>query len=183
MSSCPTLRGLGAWAFLACASSAAARQSPETAGTLHFDEVGGDARIEVFALEEAQLRFRWLAPLPGDRTGCASEGEASAIAPPLADPEIEDGPDGEVFAGREYWHAADTDCMLSIVVELEATRLLLVTRLSCEAGTGCDDTAGALFMRKDFAARDQKAGRTLTVPTNLVQTRTKPAAEPGRCDL
>lgn len=121
---------------------------------LQFVEAGGAARIEVFALDEAQLRFRWLAPLPGDRTGCASEGDASAIAPPLADPEIEDGPDGEVFAGREYWHAADTNCMLSIVVELEPTRLLLVTRLSCNAGTGCDDTAGALFMRKDSAASD-----------------------------
>lgn len=121
---------------------------------LQFVEAGGAARIEVFALDEAQLRFRWLAPLPGDRTGCASEGDASAIAPPLADPEIEEGPDGEVFAGREYWHAADTDCMLSLVVELEPTRLLLVKRLSCQADTECVDTDGALFMRKDSAARE-----------------------------
>ena len=154
MSSCPTLPRLGAWAFLACAGAVAAGQSQETADTLQFAEVGGAARIEVFGLDETQLRFRWLDPLPDDRTGCASEGEASAIAPPFADPEIEDGPDGEAFAGREYWHAADTDCMLSLVVELEPTRLLLVKRLNCQADTECDDADGALFMREDFAARE-----------------------------
>ena len=154
MSSCPTLPSLGAWAFLACAGAVAAGQSHETAGTLQFDEVGGNARIQMLDLDEARLRFRWLVPLPDNRTGCAIEGEASAIAPPSADPEIEDGPDGEMFAGREYWHAADTACMLSLVIELEPTRLLRVERLSCEAGADCDGKAGALFMRKDPAARE-----------------------------
>lgn len=141
------LRGLGSWAFLACASAVAAGQSHETAGTLQFVEAGGAARIEVFDLDEAQHRFRWLAPLPGDRTGCASEGEASAIAPPFADPEIEDGLDHEVFAGREYWHAPDTDCMLSLVVELEPTRWLQLKRLDCTGGSACVPTATDLFQR------------------------------------
>lgn len=139
--------GLGAWAFLACASAVAAGQRHATAGTLHFDGVGGDARIEVFALDETQLRFRWLAPLAGDLASCASEGEASAIAPSFADPEIEDGPDGEVFAGREYWHAPDTDCMLSLVIELEPARWLRVKRQDCTGGSSCVPTATGLFRR------------------------------------
>lgn len=147
MSSCPTLPRLGAWAFLACAGAVAAGQSHDTADTLQFAEVGGAARIEVFGLDETQLRFRWLDPLPDDRTGCASEGEASAIAPPFADPEIEDGPDSEVFTGREYWHAADTDCMLSLVVELEPTRWLQLKRLDCTGGSTCVPTATGLFQR------------------------------------
>jgi len=147
MSTRPKLSGLGAWALFAFATSVTAGQSHETAGTPQFAEVGGAARIEVFGLDETQLRFRWLDPLPEDRTGCASEGEASSITPPFADPEIEDGPDGEVFAGREYWHAADTDCMLSLVVELEPTRWLQLKRLDCTGGGACVPTATGLFQR------------------------------------
>lgn len=151
------LRGLGSWAFLACASAVAAGQSHETAGTLQFDEVGGDARIHVLDLDEAQLRFRWLDPLPGDRADCARNGVASAIAPPFADPEIEDGPDGEAFAGREYWHAADTDCMLSLVIELEPARWLRVERLDCAGGSGCVPTAAGLFQRSGSAGGVEQA--------------------------
>jgi hypothetical protein len=147
MSTRPKLSGFGAWALFAFATSVTTGQSQETVDTLQFAEVGGAARIEVFGLDETQLRFRWLDPLPDDRTGCASEGEASAIAPPFADPEIEDGPDGEAFAGREYWHAADTDCMLSLVVELEPTRWLQLKRLDCTGGSACVPTATGLFQR------------------------------------
>lgn len=152
--------GLGAWAFLTCASAVAAGQGHETAGTLQFGEAGGAARIEVFDLDEARLRFRWIAPLTGDRAGCASEGEARAIAPPLADPEIEDGPDGEPFAGREYRHAADTDCMLSLVIELEAARWLRVERLDCAGGSGCLPTAAGLFRRSGSAGGVESATQT-----------------------
>lgn len=119
-----------------------------------FAEIDGAGRIEISEVSEERLVFRWLAPMGTDRSDCARDGVASAIAPPSADPEIEDGPDGEMFAGREYWHAADTACMLSLVIELEPTRLLRVERLSCEAGADCDGKAGALFMRKDPAARE-----------------------------
>lgn len=122
--------------------------------SLVFAEIDGPGRIEISEVSEERLVFRWLAPMDRDRSDCDGNGEATAIAPPFADPEIEDGPDGEAFAGREYWHAADTDCMLSLVVELEPTRLLLVKRLSCQADTECDDTDGALFMREDSAARE-----------------------------
>ncbi len=118
---------------------------------LQFVEAGGAARIEVFALDEAQLRFRWLAPMSRDRIGCDGNGEASAIAPPFADPEIEDGPDGEVFAGREYWHATDTGCMLSLVIELEPARWLRVKRLDCTGGRGSVPTATGLFRRSGSA--------------------------------
>lgn len=112
-----------------------------------FAEVDGPGRIELSELGEERLVFRWLAPMGRDRIDCDGHGEARAIAPPSADPEIEDGPDGEVFAGREYWHASDTDCMLSLVVELEPTRWLQVERLDCTQGEGCAPTATRLFRR------------------------------------
>lgn len=147
MSSLPLLRSLGPCLLLTCTTYALARASESPEPRLEFAELDGVNLIELFHLSEAQLRFRWLTPLAGELTDCAREGLARAIAPPSADPEIEDVPDGEVFAGREYWHASDTDCMLSLVVELEPTRWLQVERLDCTQGEGCAPTATRLFRR------------------------------------
>ncbi len=109
----------------------------------------GGCALEISEVSEERLVFRWLAAMGRDRSDCDGHGEASASAPPFTDPEIKDGPDGEVFAGREYWHASDTDCMLSLVLELEPTRWLQVERLDCIEGKGCVPAATGLFQRSE----------------------------------
>ena len=130
----------------ACASSHLRSQE---ADSIRFVEHDGDAQIHVDEVGEDQLRFRWLSPLSGERDDCTLAGIASAVSATDADPEMRDGPEGETFAGREYWHAPDTHCMLSLVVELEPTRWLQVERFDCVDGKGCLPTATRVFRRTE----------------------------------
>lgn len=116
---------------------------------MHFVEHDGDAQIQVDEVGEDQLRFRWLSPLAGERDDCTLAGIAAAVSATDADPEMRDGPEGEMFAAREYFHAPDTHCMLSLVVELEPTRWLQVERFDCVDGKGCVPTVTRVFRRTE----------------------------------